>query len=430
MEVLSQSTRISNEKIYNSINTVNLINKSFLEKEKQLKSLSILIKSIYIEHENEHDNEKKFLEFALDNLININKLDITEVSIYKKGLYHYINKKDRGYFSSEFEHPQDIDKVKDMGGYFISTETYLSKTTDLLSMFMMFYIDDDTLIFIEFSIEFMFYYLDTGGDYVFIVNGINENIIYHPDENKIGSVFKAFDSSLYNELEHWIYYKYKGRDKKAHFSNDNPFEWIVIYSIWDDTIPKFIVKELFLFITLILLPFIICFFSVLKEKSNYYEKDNLTSFLRRDSFSVDKVDNSVKAFCFLDIDNFKKINDHYGHDIGDEAIKAFSHCLKENIRDTDVAFRWGGEEFLVIFRGNNEERVDIYTTLERLRSAIEAIEVKGIPSFTVSIGYCDYDRTKNVTSLIKQADIAMYESKRTGRNKVTKYKSFMSNEVL
>ncbi len=56
-------------------------------------------------------------------------------------------------------------------------------------------------------------------------------------------------------------------------------------------------------------------------------------------------------FCLLDIDRFKRINDTYGHDIGERAIRAFAHCLSQNIRKSDIAFRWGGEEFLLILRG-------------------------------------------------------------------------------
>lgn len=155
--------------------------------------------------------------------------------------------------------------------------------------------------------------------------------------------------------------------------------------------------------------------------------DNLSGLKRRDCFSEKKVDKRVQALCFLDIDHFKNINDTYGHDIGDEAIKAFSNTLKKNIRETDVAFRWGGEEFLIIFRSNRYANVDIYCLVERLRHSVEVMKVKGLPHFTVSIGYCHYDRYIDVKSLIKQADVAMYQSKINGRNKVTKYNSSMSN---
>ncbi len=156
--------------------------------------------------------------------------------------------------------------------------------------------------------------------------------------------------------------------------------------------------------------------------------DKLSGLKRRDSFKAHKLDQRVKALCFLDIDHFKNINDTYGHDIGDEAIKAFANCLKENIRDKDVAFRWGGEEFLVIIRGKVDENIDVYNILERLRASVEAMDIDGVPQFTVSIGYCHYDSNIDAKELIKQADLALYESKRTGRNKVSEYKNSMSDK--
>lgn len=157
---------------------------------------------------------------------------------------------------------------------------------------------------------------------------------------------------------------------------------------------------------------------------------SLSGLKRRDSFKANKLDQRVKALCFLDIDHFKSINDTYGHDIGDDAIKAFANCLKENIRDTDVVFRWGGEEFLVIIRGKVDENIDVYNILERLRASVEAMDIDGVPKFTVSIGYCHYDSNVDVKELIKQSDLALYESKRAGRNKVSEYKSRMSDEPI
>lgn len=150
--------------------------------------------------------------------------------------------------------------------------------------------------------------------------------------------------------------------------------------------------------------------------------DQLSGLKRRDSFKANKLDQRVKALCFLDIDHFKSINDTYGHYIGDEAIKAFANCLKKNIRDKDVAFRWGGEEFLVIIRGDVDESVYVYNILDRLRTSVEAMDIDGVPQFTVSIGYCNYDSNVDVKELIKQADLALYESKKTGRNNVCEYK--------
>ena len=328
----------------------------------------------------------------------------------------YVNKNERGIYNLNLEKSLDYKSMKNIGTYKVSS-SYISDKTNKLS-FLVTTEYRDYILFIEVDFENLFKGLDSELQYYVIMDDKIDEYIYHPDKSKIKS--KPDILVLAKIGERTELYIYKSALKYSMYSNDNVFGWHVINTKNLSGLIKNVTMVLSIFIMIFIYYTLFIGLNML---------DDLSGLRRKDTFKAKKIDSRVTAFCFLDIDNFKKINDSYGHDVGDETIKAFSHCLKENIRDTDVAFRWGGEEFLVILRGHKYERVDIYTTLERLRSAIEAIEVKGIPSFTVSIGYCDYDRAKNVTSLIKQADIAMYESKRTGRNKVTKYNSFMSHEA-
>ena len=409
-----------------SHNVVSLINKQIDEKQKKLRTFSVLLKEIYIDI----GDDELFLDFSLKSIIHGESLDVSEVSIYERGLYKYVNEYERGIFKSEVSRASEFDKIKDMGGYFLSSESYVSKTTGLESLFIMFYITEEKVIFIEFSIDSLFYYLDTHGDYVFIINDVSNNLIYHPDQRRIGTQSNSLDVSLYNENKHWLDYSYQGKPKKAHISKSNPFGWYVVYSMWSVEFYRVIVVKLFLFFCFVLIPSALFFYRFFKESNKKVEIDVMTGLLKRDSFKANKLDRRVKALCFLDIDHFKSINDTYGHDIGDEAIKAFANCLKENIRDTDVAFRWGGEEFLVIIRGKVDENIDVYNILERLRASVEAMDIDGVPQFTVSMGYCHYDSNVDVKELIKQADLALYESKRTGRNKVSEYKSRMSDEPI
>lgn len=189
------------------------------------------------------------------------------------------------------------------------------------------------------------------------------------------------------------------------------------------------IASIYFFLVLLSLLFFKSLEYVSKSRSAS-RKDKLSGLNRRDSFNPNRLDSRVKALCFLDIDHFKSINDTYGHDIGDEAIKAFANCLKENIRDTDVTFRWGGEEFLLLIRGKFDETIDVFLVLDRLRTSVEAMDIDGVPKFTVSIGYCNYDSNVDVKELIKQADLALYNSKRTGRNKISEYKNRMSDELI
>ncbi|EAS64551.1 GGDEF domain-containing protein [Photobacterium angustum] len=164
----------------------------------------------------------------------------------------------------------------------------------------------------------------------------------------------------------------------------------------------------------------------------YSSVDMLTGLLNRSSLNnvINSNNHTLKALALLDIDHFKSINDAYGHDAGDGAIKAFASCLKENIRDTDVAFRWGGDEFLVLIRGQVNDNIDAYCVFDRLRTTVEAMDIDGVPKFTVSIGYCSYDSNVDIKTLIKQADLALYDSKKTGRNRVAEYKSRISDEQI
>jgi diguanylate cyclase (GGDEF)-like protein len=124
---------------------------------------------------------------------------------------------------------------------------------------------------------------------------------------------------------------------------------------------------------------------------------------------------------FMDIDNFKKINDAYGHHAGDNVLKRVAETLREAVRTTDITGRWGGEEFIVALPGTKLE--DASLVAEKIRRTIEKLRVTShahkIP-VTVSIGVCKYDwqRHKDLFALVHDADQAMYEAKQSGKNRV------------
>jgi len=121
----------------------------------------------------------------------------------------------------------------------------------------------------------------------------------------------------------------------------------------------------------------------------------------------------------MDIDNFKKINDTYGHDIGDEVLKTLAKILKENIRKSDIPVRFGGEEFLLLLP---ETKLNQAAELaERIRKNVEDATVfthNGSIKFTVSIGVAEVYSNEEVEKAIIRADNALYEAKRSGKNKV------------
>lgn len=132
--------------------------------------------------------------------------------------------------------------------------------------------------------------------------------------------------------------------------------------------------------------------------------------------------NSLKtAVVMLDIDYFKKVNDSYGHDIGDEVLKDFVKILKQNSRiENDILIRWGGEEFLMILSIKNENL--LFNIVEKYRKAVESHTFKEINKITCSIGASIHNESNKIYDSIKEADIALYEAKNSGRNKTIIYK--------
>nr|WP_246540543.1 GGDEF domain-containing protein [sulfur-oxidizing endosymbiont of Gigantopelta aegis] len=133
-------------------------------------------------------------------------------------------------------------------------------------------------------------------------------------------------------------------------------------------------------------------------------------------------DNSL---ILIDIDFFKKINDSYGHDAGDIILKEVANNMKAQLRNTDILCRVGGEEFIVLCkRANIQNAMEI---AEKLRSSVEKQKhiFQGKPiNVTVSLGVAtipDIAKTITTTEFYKYSDLALYASKKTGRNKVTHY---------
>ncbi len=129
------------------------------------------------------------------------------------------------------------------------------------------------------------------------------------------------------------------------------------------------------------------------------------------------------SLVIFDIDHFKKVNDTYGHQAGDEVIRVTAQKLIETHRNTDVAGRYGGEEFVVILVNTNADG-GLYFT-ERLRKKIESLSVlhEGQTiDYTVSLGIAEYSPDiKNYAEWLERADRALYEAKHSGRNRSVIY---------
>ncbi len=119
----------------------------------------------------------------------------------------------------------------------------------------------------------------------------------------------------------------------------------------------------------------------------------------------------------IDIDFFKRINDHFGHLYGDEVLVLLARLMRRNFRDTDWLFRFGGEEFVAIL--NKVDEVDAHSALERFRRAVETFAFPQVGRVTVSIGYTRFRPDDSASVAFGRADRALYFSKGHGRNQVS-----------
>ena len=152
--------------------------------------------------------------------------------------------------------------------------------------------------------------------------------------------------------------------------------------------------------------------------------DSLTGIFNRsyfkDKFSTELIENckngSVFSIVLFDIDYFKQINDEYGHQKGDEALIGITKLVSKLIRKSDLFFRWGGEEFLILLPGARMEEATRVS--EKIRREIEKLKIKGIRKLTASFGVTQCKVDDNQESMFKRVDNSLYLAKLTGRNKV------------
>lgn len=154
------------------------------------------------------------------------------------------------------------------------------------------------------------------------------------------------------------------------------------------------------------------------------EKDKLTDIFNRrklenilEHLLLDaKADAKTLSIILLDIDDFKSVNDLYGHIIGDEILIEMADILKKNIRNVDIIGRWGGEEFLIICPHSHEDKtIDLS---KRLKKIIENNKFSFIDSKSCSFGIATYKEHDDIKSIIDRADRGLYKAKEKGKNRI------------
>jgi diguanylate cyclase (GGDEF)-like protein len=119
----------------------------------------------------------------------------------------------------------------------------------------------------------------------------------------------------------------------------------------------------------------------------------------------------------LDIDHFKKINDTYGHDVGDDVLYKLTNIIHESLRPTEFIGRYGGEEFVIVLKDTTLEHAKLIS--ERIRSLICEYSFKEVGQVTISLGLVEYIKGEELKAIIKRADKLLYQSKNEGRNKLS-----------
>lgn len=159
-------------------------------------------------------------------------------------------------------------------------------------------------------------------------------------------------------------------------------------------------------------------------KSKVYV-DSLTSLNNRalfehilhDLIMLGEIKQQAFALIMCDIDYFKNVNDTYGHNEGDKVLKDVANFISKHIRDDDMLFRWGGDEFFLIITGESSHKA--YDISEKLRSKFEKSDISSKYLITISFGLTAYIIGDTIQTITSRADKALYISKEDGRNRST-----------
>lgn len=159
----------------------------------------------------------------------------------------------------------------------------------------------------------------------------------------------------------------------------------------------------------------------LEEMSNQdaltgaYNRRFMNSYLERELEIVSRTDAEI-CLMLIDIDYFKKINDTYGHNFGDEVLVGLANTIHDNLRKYDVLVRMGGEEFVVIL--HSVGLTDANESAMRIKNAVEDMKFDNGVGITISIGLVQAHKEDDIESIIHRADVNLYKAKDGGRNMI------------
>ncbi|PLY10316.1 MAG: GGDEF domain-containing protein [Arcobacter sp.] len=275
---------------------------------------------------------------------------------------------------------------------------------------------------------------------VFFTDKDGNIVLSEQENNDIGKARNIKDLNLDKAslIENSKVIEYK-KNGKAYILNTKYIKELKLYLFVEAELDKF-TKELektfytnlliSLLITAIIIMIILYTIRTYNKKlENLASYDSLTHLPNRRNFNeyfekslkLFKRDNIPRSVIFFDIDNFKMINDNYGHLVGDNVLKRIAVILNLQIRDCDTISRWGGEEFLILLNDSNVEQS--FQVAQKIRASFEddlelSNLVKG--SVTASFGVATFRKDDTIEKVISRADHALYAAKNSGKNKVEK----------
>ena len=156
--------------------------------------------------------------------------------------------------------------------------------------------------------------------------------------------------------------------------------------------------------------------SITDSLTALYNRAYLDEKLREEFNRIERHPDDL-SIILVDIDHFKRVNDRYGHQVGDEVLIRVADTLRHNIRSIDTIGRWGGEEFIVICPGSDESHS--VQLAEKLRKLLGDVKHEGVGQVTCSFGVASHGPVMKLAKLIRNADKALYASKAAGRNRVS-----------
>lgn len=256
-----------------------------------------------------------------------------------------------------------------------------------------------------------------------------------PEGEKISIALKNALSTCFNSGEYCLYQESNQTALSLYPLKNSKFETIAVIAI------QAIIEDEELRHTISMVLHVYQNFAGLIRDN---EHDTLTGLLNRKTFESkvnkvmstmhkeksrrdDKQDN-LFYIAILDIDHFKKVNDVYGHLIGDEVLLLFSQLMAETFREKDTLFRYGGEEFVGIFECAND--TDILQALERFRKRIAEFIFPQAGKVTASIGYTSIREYDTTVQMVERADLALYHAKNSGRNCIFQYEHLVETGAI